>query len=262
MSLKRLAAVALSLSLFFVLEGCKKKVPPPPPPVKTEAPPPPPPPPAKRPQISRFTAEPTTVTRGDSSTLRWAVEDATEVTITPTLGAVGLTGTRQVYPASDAEYVLTAKGPGGEATASVRIRVTVPAAPPPPPPPATRKLSFSEWLQSQIGDVYFAYDSSELSADSQATLNRNASALKSGLAGEYAGQTLVIEGHCDERGSAEYNIGLGDRRATATKDFLVNLGVDASRLKVVSYGKEKPQCMDANEECYQRNRRAHFAEGQ
>jgi peptidoglycan-associated lipoprotein len=68
-----------------------------------------------------------------------------------------------------------------------------------------------------------------------------------------------VEGHADERGSAEYNLGLADRRASAARDFLTQLGVSAERLKSVSYGKEKPQCTEASEDCWQRNRRAHFA---
>jgi len=73
---------------------------------------------------------------------------------------------------------------------------------------------------------------------------------------------VIVEGHCDERGSAEYNLALGDRRATAAKDFLVQLGVPADRLKTISYGKERPQCTEENEQCWQRNRRAHLSPGQ
>jgi peptidoglycan-associated lipoprotein len=72
----------------------------------------------------------------------------------------------------------------------------------------------------------------------------------------------VVEGHCDDRGSAEYNLGLGDRRASSAKDFLVQLGIPADRLKTISYGKERPQCTDENESCWQKNRRAHFSPGQ
>ena len=74
--------------------------------------------------------------------------------------------------------------------------------------------------------------------------------------------SLSLEGNCDERGSAEYNLGLGDRRATAARDFMVQLGVPADRLKTISYGKERPVCTESNEECWQRNRRAHFSAGQ
>ena len=72
----------------------------------------------------------------------------------------------------------------------------------------------------------------------------------------------MVEGHCDERGSAEYNLGLGDGRARAAKDFLVQLGVPADRLRPISYGKERPQCTSADEGCWQKNRRAHFSTGQ
>ncbi len=106
----------------------------------------------------------------------------------------------------------------------------------------------------------FDYDKSDIREDARNVLTRNADALKSGLV-NYPGQAVLIEGHCDERGSAEYNLGLGDRRAAAAKEFLVQLGVPADRLKTVSYGKEKPQCTEANESCWQRNRRAHFAPG-
>ena len=71
-----------------------------------------------------------------------------------------------------------------------------------------------------------------------------------------------MEGHCDERGSAEYNIGLGDRRSSSAKEFLVSLGVPADRLKTISYGKERPQCTESSESCWQKNRRAHFSPGQ
>jgi peptidoglycan-associated lipoprotein len=73
---------------------------------------------------------------------------------------------------------------------------------------------------------------------------------------------VTIEGHCDERGSTEYNLALGDRRAQATKDFLASLGVAADRMNTVSYGKERPICSDHNEDCWQRNRRGHFVRAQ
>ncbi len=79
---------------------------------------------------------------------------------------------------------------------------------------------------------------------------------------DFPNTSVIVEGHCDERGSAEYNLGLGDQRASSAKQFLVDLGVPADRLKTVSYGKERPQCSEATEDCYQRNRRAHFAAAQ
>jgi peptidoglycan-associated lipoprotein len=164
-----------------------------------------------------------------------------------------------VYPSSTTTYTLTANGPGGSDTRSVTVEVTVP--PPPPPPPAPVKKTGAERLESEVRDIYFDYDKSDVRADQQNTARADADAIKSILA-DNPNFTIQVEGHCDERGSAEYNLGLGDRRATAAKDYLVQLGVPADRLKTISYGKERPQCTEANEECYQKNRRAHFAPGQ
>ncbi len=79
---------------------------------------------------------------------------------------------------------------------------------------------------------------------------------------DFPNASVIIEGHCDERGSAEYNLGLGDQRASSAKSYLTDLGVSGDRLKTVSYGKERPQCTEQNESCYQKNRRAHFAPAQ
>ena len=116
-------------------------------------------------------------------------------------------------------------------------------------------------MSSDLQDAYFDYDKSDVRSDSQATLTQDASALKSILS-DFPGATVVVEGHCDERGSAEYNLGLGDRRASSAKDFLVQLGVPADRLKTISYGKERPQCTEQTESCWQKNRRVHFSPGQ
>ena len=110
-------------------------------------------------------------------------------------------------------------------------------------------------------DAYFDYDSSAIREDARAVLSRNSDSLKQ-LFQNYPGTNIVIEGHADERGSAEYNLGLADRRATAAKEFLVQLGVTGDRLKPVSYGKERPQCTESNDSCWQKNRRAHFSLGQ
>ncbi len=110
-------------------------------------------------------------------------------------------------------------------------------------------------------DAYFDYDKSDVRDDARETLTRDATAIKSILA-DFPNATIVVEGHCDERGSAEYNLGLGDRRASSAKDFLVQLGVPADKLKTISYGKERPVCTESNEACWQKNRRAHFSPGQ
>ncbi|MBI1898357.1 MAG: OmpA family protein [Acidobacteria bacterium] len=256
---RKIGAMLLALTLVFAAEGCKKKVPPPPPPPTPVEPVKPPPKPAA-PKISEFEAEPSTVERGQPSTLRWAVTgQATEITIAPGLGTVSATGNRQVFPSSTTQYTLTAKGPGGADSRSVTVTVTQPAPPPPPPEPTPRR-TISQILAEDVKDVYFDYDKSEIREDARAQLARNADVFKQ-LFQEYPNAALVLEGHCDERGSAEYNLGLGDRRATAVREFLIQLGVPTDKLKPVSYGKERPQCTESNESCWQMNRRVHFSAG-
>lgn len=248
----------LSALLLFGV-GCKKKVPPPPPP-----PPPPPtttaPPAPSAPVISSFTAEPSTIQPGQSSTLRWSITGATDMSIDQGVGAIQSTGQRQVFPRSSTTYTLTARGPGGMDSRSVTVEVST-APPPPPPAPSTPTLSSAELLQQQAKDAYFDYDKNDIRADAREALTQDATLLKQIFQTD-PNFTVVIEGHCDERGSAEYNLALGDRRATAAKDFLVSLGVPADKLKTISYGKERPQCTEATEECWQKNRRAHLAPGQ
>jgi peptidoglycan-associated lipoprotein len=255
-----LSAVVLAVALALSAAGCKKKTPPPPPPpppapTKTEAPKP------ERPVIASFEAEPATIERGQSATLRWRVTgETTDISITPGIGTVNAEGTRQVFPSSTTQYTLTVKGPGGSATRTASVNVTTPA-PPPPVTPKKAPRSISEILSQDVQDAFFDYDSSTIREDARATLSRNSDVLKQ-LFSEHPGAVVVIEGHADERGSAEYNLGLADRRATAAREFLVQLGVPADRLKPVSYGKERPQCTESNESCWQSNRRAHFSAGQ
>ncbi len=106
---------------------------------------------------------------------------------------------------------------------------------------------------SPLKPAFFEYDSSELTSDAQRALNENAGVLK-----QYPAWTVTIEGHCDERGTAEYNLALGERRAVAARAYLVSLGVSADRLRTVSYGKEFPFDPGHEETAYAKNRRAHF----
>lgn len=107
--------------------------------------------------------------------------------------------------------------------------------------------------ESPLKPVFFDFDSAELTSDAQATLTANAGVLK-----KYARWVVTIEGHCDERGTAEYNLALGERRAVAAKAYLVSLGIDADRLRPVSYGKEFPFDPGHTEEAWAKNRRGHF----
>jgi peptidoglycan-associated lipoprotein len=118
----------------------------------------------------------------------------------------------------------------------------------------------TDWV-AELQDGYFDYDKSDIRADAQTALTQDAATLKTVIA-DFPSAVLTLEGHCDERGSAEYNQALGDRRASAAKDFLVQLGVPADKLKTISYGKERPQCTEQNESCWQKNRRVHFSTGQ
>ena len=260
LSKRKITASLFAVSLAMFAAGCKKKAPPPPPP-PPPAPAPAPAPTPKAPTIAQFTAEPTSIQRGQSSTLRWEVSgDVTNVSINQGIGTVQNTGNRRVFPSDSTTYTLTASGPGGNTTSSVTVEVTAPPPPPPPPAPAPQ-ATLDQRLSSDVQDAYFDYDKSDVRDDARETLTKDATAIKSILA-DFPNATIVVEGHCDERGSAEYNLGLGDRRASAAKDFLVQLGVPADKLKTISYGKERPVCTESTEACWQKNRRAHISPGQ
>jgi peptidoglycan-associated lipoprotein len=257
----RFSVILLALLLSLFAAGCKKKTPvaaaPPPPPPKVVEPPKP-----ERPVVASFEAEPRTIERGQGATLRWSVTGETsDISIAPGIGTVSAQGNRQVFPGNTTTYTLTAKGPGGSASMTATVNVTSPAAPPPPPKPVKTPRSPLDIISQDLKDAYFDYDSSTVREDARATLSRDSEVLK-GLFGDHPGVKVVIEGHADERGSAEYNLGLADRRATTAKEFLVQLGVQADRLNTVSFGKERPQCTESNESCWQTNRRAHFSAGQ
>lgn len=107
--------------------------------------------------------------------------------------------------------------------------------------------------QGLLGDVYFDFDRSNLTSSARDRLAQNAEFMNSN-----PGFIFTIEGHCDERGTNEYNLALGDRRANSAISYLASLGVDSSRLTTISYGEEQPQCTTSGEGCWSQNRRAHF----
>ena len=129
-----------------------------------------------------------------------------------------------------------------------------PMAPPPPPPPPMAPVivpGSTMDFEENVGDrVFFEYDKSDLNDRDRATLQKQAAWLQ-----RFPTVVLTIEGHCDERGTREYNLALGARRAQAVKDYLVSLGVSAARLETISYGKERPICVQSNEACWAQNRR-------
>jgi peptidoglycan-associated lipoprotein len=243
----------LSCLLFIsvvALTGCKKHVVA----AATPAPPPQPAPPPPAPTIT-LRAAPASIDRGQATSLQWEAKNASSVRIEPELGTVQNQGSRSVNPGSSVTYTATATGPGGSASDSTRITVRVPAAaapasPTPRPQPA---VSTDELFRQNVQVIYFDYDKADIRPDQVSRLQANATWLKS-----HRGLKFTIDGNCDDRGSEEYNLGLGDRRANAVKEFLVKEGVDTSAINTVSYGEERPICKDNTEDCFQRNRRAGF----
>jgi peptidoglycan-associated lipoprotein len=147
------------------------------------------------------------------------------------------------------------------APAPERQRAAVVAATPRPEPaaaPVSRNTPKSlEDLLNQLLDAYFDYDAATLRTDAQSALNKNSAHLRE-LLKEFPDTKFTVEGNCDERGSAEYNLALGERRASVAKEFLTQIGVPGERLTTISYGQERPICTDHNEGCWQKNRRAHL----
>jgi peptidoglycan-associated lipoprotein len=227
-----------ALAGFMVLAGCKKKV--------TAPPPPPPPPPAA--PTATLSASPDTIQPGQSSTLSWQTTNATDVTLQG-LGTVDPNGSRSVSPTQSTTYRLVAKGAGGTQEATARVTVTPPPAPPTPQPTATDEELFNQ----NVKDVFFDYDKYDIRPDQQASLQADAQ-----FFAQHSGVKFTVEGHCDERGSTEYNLALGDNRANAVKNALVQAGVAADRIRTQTFGKEKPFCTESNEQCWQQNRRGHF----
>jgi peptidoglycan-associated lipoprotein len=186
----------------------------------------------------RISLEKDAITRGQSTTLRWSSTNADRVEITD-LGTVTSTGSRVVSPAQSTTYTATATSAGGTETDSTRLTVTEEAAVTPSesrprtnPPNPTIAALFNQWVQP----VYFDYDQAELLPEAKDKLRRAAQWLAQG-----PNRSIVfrIEGNCDPRGTEEYNIGLGERRAQSAREFLVSLGVEQSRIQTVSYGEER-----------------------
>ena len=223
------------LAAIMALGGCKKK------PV-APAPPSPPSPAAPTATIS---AKPEVIEAGQSSTLTWQTQNATEATLDGQ--TVDTNAGKTVSPNESTTYHLRVKGPGGTQEAAVRITVT---QPPPPPPPGP---SEEELFGRNITNIYFGYDKYDIRSDQQSALQANLQWLL-----QHPNVVFTIEGHCDERGSIDYNLALGDNRANAVRAALVQGGVSANRIRTISYGKERPTCTESNEACWQQNRRAHF----
>jgi peptidoglycan-associated lipoprotein len=199
--------------------------------------------------VAQITATPNVISAGDQVVLTWRTADATSVSIDG-IGDVPTSGVKTVTPTASTSYHLVARGDGGSADATARITVNeAPAVVVP-----TTSTNIEDDFKAGVQDAFFDYDTYDVRADAQAVLVRDASFLVA-----HPEVKVVIGGYCDERGSSEYNLALGQNRADAAKNALVTAGVAATRIRVVSYGKEKPFCSQSTEECWQQNRRAGFS---
>lgn len=233
------AFTVVVLTLLTIVSACGGKK-------KTTAPPPAPPPmPAP---TATLTANPNTVAPGQATTLSWQTSNASSVSIDG-IGPVEANGSRQVTPADSTTYHLVAKGDGGTQESTARVTVSNGGA----QAPSEVSLSDEQAFAANMKDVYFDYDAYTVRAADQAALQADAAFLK-----QHPNIHFTVEGHCDERGSTEYNLALGDNRASSAKNALVQLGIPAASIRTISYGKEKPFCSESNEQCWQQNRRAHF----
>lgn len=198
-----------------------------------------------------ITADPLAIDLGQSVVLNWRTQNADTVTIDG-IGQVNANGTQTVSPSTSTNFHLTAKGEGGTTEANVRVTVRVPEAP--TVSNENGDMGSEEVFRQNVKDVFFDYDSYDLRPDAQSSVAQAASYLAA-----HPAIRVVIGGYCDSRGSAEYNLALGENRANAARTALVNAGVPASHLRVISYGKEKQFCTEEDESCWQQNRRAQFS---
>lgn len=220
------------------LAGCNKKA--------AKATPPSPPPPVA--PTATLAANPAVVEQGQATTLTWNTENASDIAIAG-IGAVSGSGSKTITPSSSTTYTLTAKGPGGTRDASTRVTVNQKVAQAPPP-----SLSDADLFARNVKDVLFDYDKSNIRSDQAPTAHDDAAFLS-----QHPSIRVTLEGHCDDRGSEEYNLALGTSRAESLKQSLLQQGISAERIKTISYGKEKPFCAQDNEQCWQQNRVDHLS---
>jgi peptidoglycan-associated lipoprotein len=204
-----------------------------------------------------LTADPLVIDLGQSVVLNWRTTDASGASIDG-IGTVNVNGTQTVSPSTSTNFHLVAKGDGGQVEANVRVTVRVPVAPTVPTESAgdtgAGNMGSDEVFHQNVADVYFDYDSYALRPDGETSVSKAASYLVA-----HPDIRIVIGGYCDDRGSAEYNLALGENRANSAKSALVSAGVAGSRIRVVSFGKEKQFCTEETEACWQQNRRGQFS---
>lgn len=234
----RLSFVATILGVVLLSSGCAKKA-------AKATPPAAPAPPTP---TATLAASPDVIQQGQSTVLTWKTENASSITIEG-LGELPASGSRSVTPNDSTTYTLVAKGPGGTQDASARVTVNAKVASVAAPSPSEEEL-----FARNVKDVWFDYDKSDIRPDQATTAQSDAAFLM-----QHPSIKVVLEGHCDDRGSEEYNLALGTSRAESLKKALLQQGVSEDRLKTISYGKEKPFCTEQNDSCWQQNRVDHIA---
>jgi peptidoglycan-associated lipoprotein len=237
--LKSIGSICFLAAMSILVAGCRHHQPvvpaTPPPAILSPAP------------SASIKVSPDSVQRGQTAQLTWNSQNASDVSIDG-IGSVAGSGSRQVTAAESTTYHLLAKGSGGSSEATARLTVT------PVPEPKRAALSDEELFAQNMKDIFFGYDKAEIRADEKSVLDADAQFLAA-----HPDWQLTIEGHCDERGSEDYNMALGQNRAKQVMEALVRDGVNGNAVKLISLGKERPFCTSANNEsCWSQNRRAHF----
>jgi peptidoglycan-associated lipoprotein len=233
----RLSALAIAIGI--ACTGCHHKI------AAVNNTPPPPKPVAATP-VATLSVSPESVERGQTAQLSWSTQNASTVSIDG-IGTVSASGSKQITAQESTTYHMLAKGDGGSAEASARLTVNAPKQ-------AVSELSEEELFARNVKDIFFNYDNANIRPDEQALVDADAKFLAA-----HPNEKLIIQGHCDERGSEDYNMALGQNRAKQVYDALVRQGISRDRVKLISLGKEQPFCTTAeNESCWSQNRRAHF----
>lgn len=198
--------------------------------------------------------EPSAIRKGESALLSWEARDAHQVSINQNIGSVATSGKIKFFPEETTTYTVSAEGAGGRVERSVRVAVLdeevsgVSSE-------NLRDKPLDERFNFFVKPVFFEFDNADLSDEAKLTLDGNVRWL---LQAENLTIKFIVEGHCDERGTEEYNLALGDKRAQVVKQYLTEKGVDPSRIVTLSFGEERPFDAHETEEAWALNRRAHF----
>ena len=206
------------------------------------------------PQIEAL-IEPALVGEGESAILRWTATEADRVEIDHNIGPVLASGRIKLFPDETTTYRLVAFGPGGTAEKEVIVTVLKEGFPPPSGEDDTSLTTLQARFNHFIKPVFFAFDSAQLSRQARIGLEGN---LQWFMRAENSQLRILIQGHCDQRGSQEYNLALGDSRAQTVRFYLIENGLDPKRVEAVTLGEERPFSLGTQESDHALNRRAHF----